>query len=164
MRALYEIDKDILACVDPDTGEILDSGKLDALQMERDLKLEGVACWIKDMAAEITARKEEIRKQQAAVKALEARITGCKEWLRMNLAGDKFKTPRVSVSYNHSTRLNVIDELSVVNYIQTHYQEPEEYLRFQMPEIRKDAVKASIKDGAESPGACIEPTESVGIK
>ena len=34
MRALYEIDQDILDCVDLETGEILDTEKLDALQMD----------------------------------------------------------------------------------------------------------------------------------
>ena len=43
MRALYEINQDILDCVDLETGEILDTEKLDALQMEREAKLEGVA-------------------------------------------------------------------------------------------------------------------------
>jgi hypothetical protein len=58
----------------------------------------------------------------------------------------------------------VIDEQSVVNYIQTNSREPEQYLKFLLPEIRKDAVKAAIKDGAEIPGACLEVTESVVIK
>lgn len=164
MRTLYEINADILAAVDQETGEILDTDRLDALQMERDQKFEGVGLWIKDMNAEITARKEEIKKQQDQVKALENRIASCKEWLRLNLAGEKFKTARVSVSYTHNSRLDVIDEQSVVNYIQTHYQDPEEFLKFSMPEIRKDALKAEIKKGAEIPGASLEPTESVVIK
>ena len=45
MRALYDIDAAILDCVDQETGEILDPEKLDALQMEREQKLEGVALW-----------------------------------------------------------------------------------------------------------------------
>ena len=164
MRTLYEINSDILSCLDMETGEILDTARLDALQMERDQKFEGVGLWIKDMNAEITVRKEEVRKQQDAIKALEARVTGCKDWLKINLSGEKFKTARVSVSYTHNSRLNVIDEQSVVNYIQTHYQDPEEFLKFSLPEIRKDALKAEIKKGAEIPGASLEATESVVIK
>ena len=49
MRPLYEIDAEILASVDQETGEILDIEKLDALQMERERKLEGVALWVKDL-------------------------------------------------------------------------------------------------------------------
>ena len=38
MRALYEIDNEILECVDEETGEILDEEKLNALEMEREKK------------------------------------------------------------------------------------------------------------------------------
>ena len=43
MRALYEIDNEILACVDLETGEVIDTERLDALQMEREKKVEAVA-------------------------------------------------------------------------------------------------------------------------
>lgn len=161
---LYEIDAAILACVDQETGEIIDPEALTALQMERERKLEGVALWVKDLRAEAEAIGNEIKALTARKKAAENKADRLKEWLGEALAGEVFKTPKVRISYTHNSRLNVIDEQSVVNYIQTHYQDPEEYLRFQLPEIRKDAVKAAIKDGAEIPGACIEPTESVVIK
>lgn len=164
MRALYEIDQEILDCVDTETGEILDTERLDALQMERERKLEGVALWVKDLTAEAKAVKEEADKLNARKRALDNKITAIKSWLLMALDGGKLKTARCSVYQTHSTKLNVIDEQSVVNWIQTHSQEPEQYLKFTLPEIRKDAVKAAIKDGAEIPGACLEQTESVVIK
>ena len=70
MRALYDIDQEILDCVDLETGEILDSAKLDALQMERERKLEGVALWIKDL------------------KSLDNKIDGLKQWLLYALNGE----------------------------------------------------------------------------
>ena len=161
---LYEIDAAILACTDQETGEIIDSEALTALQMERERKLEGVALWVKDLRAEAEAIGNEIKALTARKKAAENRAESLKTWLGGALGGEVFKTPKVRISYTHNSRLNVIDEQSVVNYIQTHYQDPEEYLRFQLPEIRKDAVKAAIKDGAEIPGACVEQTESVVIK
>ena len=48
---IYDIDKAIEACVDTETGEIIDGEKLDALQMERAAKIEGVACWVKNLPA-----------------------------------------------------------------------------------------------------------------
>ena len=59
MRALYEIDNEILSCVDLETGEVIDTEKLDALQMEREKKVEAVACWVKDLKAEAEAIKAE---------------------------------------------------------------------------------------------------------
>lgn len=164
MRALYEINQDILDCVDMETGEILDVEALNALQMEREAKLEGVALWVKDLRAEADAVKAEADKLNARKKALENKIDGLKNWLRFALSGEKLKTPRCNVYYQHSTKVNVIDEQSVTNYIQTHYREPEEFLKYVLPEIRKDAVKAELKKGVEIPGCALEETESVVIK
>ena len=164
MRALYEIDQEILDCVDMETGEILDAEKLDALQIERERKLEGVALWVKDLNAEAAAVKEEADKLTARKKSLDNKIAGLKQWLLYALEGEKLKTARCSVYQTHSTRLNLIDEQSVVNWIQTNCDEPEQFLKFSLPEIRKDAVKAELKAGAEIPGAALEMTESVVIK
>jgi outer membrane murein-binding lipoprotein Lpp len=161
---LYEIDAAILSCTDQETGEIIDGAALDALQMEREKKLEGVALWVKDLRAEAAAIENEVKALQARKKSAENKAERLKAWLAGALDGEILKTSKVRVSYTHNTRVNVIDEQSVVNYIQTHYTEPEEYLKFQLPEIRKDAVKAELKKGIQIPGACIEATESVVIK
>lgn len=39
---LYEIDAEIEACIDGETGEVLDYEKLDGLQIERDRKIENI--------------------------------------------------------------------------------------------------------------------------
>ena len=163
MRPLYEIDAEILACVDQETAEIIDPAKLDALQMEREEKLEGVALWIKDLNAEAEAVKAEADKLTARRKAVENRVTALKAWLVKALDGRKLKTARCSVYTQVRQRVNVIDEQSVVNYIQTHYKEPEKFLRFSLPEIRKDAVKEEMKN-ADIPGVTLEASESVVIK
>ena len=163
MRTLYEIESDILSCLDEETGEILDTARLDALQMEREKKFEGVGLWIKDMNAEITARKEEIRKQQQAVKSLEARIDGCKEWLKLNLAGQKFKTPRVSVSYTHNQRLKVDDQQAAIDAMVKDARYVT-CVRFPAPELMKDDIKKVLKAGAEIPGVSLENTESLVIR
>ena len=161
---LYEIDAAILSCTDQETGEIIDAEALTALQMEREKKLEGVACWVKDLKAEAEAIASEIKALTARKKAAENKAERLKAWLAEVLEGEVFKTSKVRISYTHNSRLNVIDEQSVIDYIQTHYQDPEELLKFQQPEIRKDAVKAEIKNGVEIPGAFLEVTESVVIK
>ena len=164
MRALYDIDQEILACIDDETGEILDVEKLDSLQMEREAKLEGVALWVKDLSYEAQMIKEEADKLTARKKSLDNKITGLKNWLLYALAGEKLKTPRCNVYQTHSTKLNVIDEQSTVNWIQTNCNEPEQFLKFTLPELRKDAIKSELKAGKEIPGVALEVTESVVIK
>ena len=163
MRALYDIDQEILDCVDMETGEILDSEKLDALQMEREAKLEGVALWVKDLNAEAAAVKEEADKLTARKRALDNKIAALKMWLLMALDGQKLKTPRCNVYQTHSTRLAVADEAGLVKFLQT-LEEPERFLKFREPELRKDEIKKALKEDYEIPGAALEETESVVIK
>ena len=163
MRALYEIDQEILDCVDLETGEILYTEKLDALQMERERKLEGVALWIKDMKAEAAAVKEEADKLNARKKALDNKIEGLKTWLLMALDGEKLKTPRCNVYQTHNQRVAVADEPKLISFLQT-LEEPEKFLRFKDPELKKDEIKKALKDGTIIPGAELEETESVVIK
>ena len=163
MRALYDIDQDILDCVDMETGEILDVEKLDALQMEREKKLEGVALWVKDLKAEAAAVKEEADKLTARKKALDNKIEAIKTWLLGALDGEKLKTPRCNVYQTHSQRVNIPDEPKLISFLQT-LNEPEKFLRFKDPELRKDEIKKALKDGTIIPGAELEETESVVIK
>ena len=163
MRALYDIDAAILACVDLETGEILDAEKLDALQMEREQKLEGVALWIKDLKAEAEAVKAEADRLTARKKAVENKIDGLKQWLLYALKGEKLKTPRCNVYQTHSQRVAVEDETGLISFLQT-LEEPEKFLRFKDPELKKDDIKKALKDGYEIPGASLEETENVVIK
>ena len=163
MRPLYEIDQAILDCVDEETGEIIDPERLDALQMEREQKLEGVALWIKDLNAEAEAVKAEADKLTARKKALDNRVEAVKAWLLGALAGEKLKTARCNVYQTHSQRLAVADEGKLIEFFQ-ETNDPEKFLRFRDPELRKDEIKKALKDGYEIPGASLEETESVVIK
>jgi hypothetical protein len=163
MRALYDIDQEILACIDDETGEILDTDRLDALQMERERKLEGVALWVKDLKAEAAAVKEEADKLTARKKALDNKIEAIKTWLLGALDGEKLKTPRCNVYQMRIQRVNIPDEPKLICFLQT-LNEPEKFLRFKEPELRKDEIKKALKDGTIIPGAELEETESVVIK
>lgn len=163
MRALYDIDQDILDCVDLETGEILDVEKLDDLQIEREAKLEGVALWVKDLKAEAEAVKAEADKLTARKKALDNKIDGLKNWLLYALGGEKLKTPRCSVYQTHSQRVSVTDEEQLMGYIYS-LSAPSAFLRYKDPELNKDEIKKAMKDGKEFPGAVLEETESVVIK
>ena len=163
MRALYEIDQEILDCVDMETGEIIDSWKLTSLCMEREAKLEGVSLWIKDLNAEAEAVKAEADKLTARRKALENKITSLKAWLLWALNGEKLKTPRCNVYQTHSQRVAVANEPELIKFLQT-LEDPEKFLRFKEPELKKDEIKKALKDGTIIPGAELDTTESVVIK
>ena len=163
MRALYEIDQAILDCVDQETGEILDSEKLTALQMERDRKLEGVALWIKDLNYESAMIKEEADKLTARKRALDNKITGLKMWLLIALDGEKLKTPRCNVYQTHNQKVVIDDEKAMIDMLMSS-PFGEKFLRMKEPEIDKTALKDSMKQGYEYEFAHLEETESVVIK
>ena len=163
MRALYDIDQEILDCVDLETGEILDSAKLDALQMERERKLEGVALWIKDLKAEASAVKEEADKLNARRKALDNKIDGLKQWLLYALNGEKLRTPRCNVYQTHNQKVVIDDESALIDMLMAS-PSGEKFLRMKEPEIDKNALKDSLKQGYEYEFAHLEETEGIVIK
>ena len=163
MRALYDIDAAILACVDQETGEIFDPEQLDALQMERAQKLEGVALWIKDLKAEAEAVKAEADKLNARKKAIDNKVESLKTWLLYALGGEKLKTARCNVYQTHSQKVVIDDEKAMIDMLMSS-PFGEKFLRMKEPEIDKNALKDSLKQGYEYEFAHLEETESIVIK
>ena len=163
MRALYDIDAAILACVDPETGEIFDPEQLDALQMERAQKLEGVALWVKDLKAEAEAVKAEADKLTARKKAIDNKVESLKTWLLYALGGEKLKTPRCNVYQTHNQKVVIDDEKAMIDMLMSS-PFGEKFLRIKEPEIDKNALKDSLKQGYEYEFAHLEETESIVIR
>ena len=163
MKPLYEIDQEILDCVDLETGEIIDPEKLTALQMERERKLEGVALWVKDLNYEAQMVKEEADKLTARKKALDNKIASLKAWLLWALDGEKLKTARCNVYQTHSQKVVIDDEKALIDMFMSS-PSGEKFLRMKDPEIDKNALKDSMKQGYEYEFAHLEETESVVIK
>ena len=55
---LFEIENEIMNCWDQETGEILDSDRLDQLEMERDTKIENIALYIKNLTADAACKRQ----------------------------------------------------------------------------------------------------------
>lgn len=154
MANLYEINNQILECVDLETGEIIDMDKLQELQMEFDQKVEGIACWIKNLLSEAKALKEEKDNLAARQKACENKAASLKEYLQSALEGQKFKTPKVSISYRKSESV-VVDDIAMV---------ASEYIKYTEPTVDKTAVKQALKDGLFIDGVHLEEKQNIQIK
>lgn len=151
---IYEIDKAVMECVDVETGEIIDTEQLDRLQMERDAKLENVACWIKDLKAEAEALKAEKQALAERQKVAENKIESLKKYLAYALDGKAFKTTRASVSFRKSQKVEIADI----------YKVDENYLRYKEPEADKTAIKEAIKAGKTVAGVTLVDNVNVIIK
>ena len=155
MRSLYEIDNEILECVDADTGEIIDEEKLNALEMEREKKLEGVILWRKDLLAEAEMVRAEGAKLYKRGKSCENLAEQLKVYIDKALGGDTFKTARCSVSYRRSKSIVIDDLLSV----------PTKYLKALKEEwFSKSAIKEAIENGEQVKGAHQEEKNGIVIK
>ena len=159
---LYEIDQAIMDCVDFETGEILDAERLDALQMERTAKLEGVACWIKNLTADAKAIREEEKALAERRKAAEKKAESLSKWLTNALQGEKLSTAKVAVSFRRSEGLDVIDMDSFCVWAMGNGRD--DLLTFNTPTVNAKAVKDAIKGGADIPYARIEERLNLQIK
>ena len=156
---IYEIDQAIMRCVDLETGEIIDTEKLDKLQMEKEKKLENVACWIKDLKAEAEALKNEKQALAERQRVAENKAESLKKWLAYALQGEKFKTPKCAISFRKSEAVEVTDE-GLNNLMKEH----DELLTYKAPEPNKTAIKQAIKDGLNVAGVQLVQNTSTIIK
>lgn len=158
---LYEIDNEIMNCIDDETGEIVDFEKLNELQITRADKLEGVGIAIKNLRAEASAiRNEEINLSKRR-KVIENQIAGFEQWLANALDGQKFKTSKVACSFRKSTKVDV-DENTFIAWAIS--QNREELLNFAEPKPAKTKIKEVLKQGEELPGANIVETLNLSVK
>lgn len=159
---LYEIDQAILALVDQETGEITDWEAFDALQMERDVKIENVACWYKNLMAEAVAiRQEELslaKRRQAIEKQAESKL----KYLENALGGQKFQTARCSITWRKTSRVEVSEPALAIAWAMTHGHN--ECVKQSIPTIAKDELARVLKAGEEVPGAELVYGSSMGVK
>ena len=153
---LYEIDNEIMNCIDEETGEIIDLDRLNALEMERDKKIGNVACWIKDLKAEAEAIKAEKQALEKRQKAAENKAESLKQWLQTVLEGEKFKDARCSISYRKSERVDFADSFN--------FDTLPDSMKKVTVEPRKTEIKEFLKAGGEIEGVRIEENTSMTIK
>lgn len=159
---LYEINAAISALVDPETGELLDYDAFEALQMEREQKIEGMALWVKDLDATAKAIKAEMDSLSERRKAVEAKADRLKSYLDMALDGQKFETPRCVVSFHKTSSVEVEDADKLVLWAEQNGFT--DCIRYKAPEVSKSGVAALIKTGATVPFAHLTVGRSVGVK
>jgi hypothetical protein len=155
MANLYEIDQAILECVDFETGEIIDQERLDGLMMERSLKIESVALWVKNLESDAAAYKAEKDAFAAREKQASEKAKKLKEWLAMVCEGQKFSTAKCAVSFRSSVAVEVADGVTI----------PDQYMRTKVTtEPDKKAIKAAIEAGLEIYGCQLVTKLNTQIK
>lgn len=158
--SIYDIDAAIVSLIDTETGEVSDEEAFDALQMERDKKVENIGLLLKNTVAEAKAIKEEEASLAARRKTVENKAERLKHLLDYALNGDKFSSPRLKVSYRKSSTVELSE-----GFTDWAMSNADDLLTYLEPKPNKTAIKAAIKDG-RVPGdlATIETHENISIK
>ncbi len=156
---LYEIDRridDFLSYaedIELSEDEIKDT--LDSLMMDRAEKIDNIACFYKNLAAEAEAIKLEEVKLRDRRQAIDNKADRVKSYLDRALAGNRFESARVKVTYRKSEQV-VVEDLEKLG---------KQFLRIkQTVEPDKSLIKEVIKTGAEVEGAHLEVKNNISVK
>ena len=166
---IYEIDRAIRelieSSIDPETGElVVDPEQFDALQMERETKIENTVLLLKNVRAEITAIKTEEAAMEDRRKAKERFAKRLEGLVRYATAGERFETARASVQFRKTPEKAEIDEGCEAQLIEWARRENSGLLWFKDPELNKTAIKAALKAGDNIPFARLTSGTSMVIK
>lgn len=155
---LFDINKAILEFdyeIDEETGEILNAEELDALELAREEKIEGVGLWIKNLQAEAEAVKKEKDAMADRQRRLEKKAESLKNYLAWALQGEKFSTPRIAMSWRKSESVLIPDEALL----------DDRFVSIQMiKKPDKKLIKDTLKAGLEVPGAELVTKQNLQIK
>ena len=161
---LYEIDAAIQEVldrmVDPETGEVSDDALalLEDLSVQRQDKIEGVALYYKNLAADavaIKAEEETLRKRRQSAENHAARL---KAYLSDFMPGETLETAKVKIGWRKSTAVMVANEADFIRAA------PKDYLTYKDPTVNKTAIKEALAAGKEVPGAELVTNMNLQVK
>lgn len=158
---IFEIDRAILDLVDPETGEIMDYDAFEQLQMERDQKLENVACWIKDLKAQANAIREEEQNLFERRKSIEKKAERLKTYLEIALKGESFSSPKCAVSFRRSASVEIEDQDMLIAWAERNGIDS---MLKKTITVNKKEVANFMKTGIAVPGASARENWNIQIK
>lgn len=156
---LYEINAELLSCIDTETGEVIDIEKLDNLNLQMHDKIENIGCWIKNLLSNADQLDVEIKSLSDRKKSAKNKAESLKKYLSDFLNGNKFESAKVSISYRKSEAVEVAD-IEQIKLL----EDRDCYLTYKEPEANKTAIKEAIKHGSIVPGCSLVEKQNIQIK
>lgn len=158
---------DIIEDVEAYKGKMLTAwfDTLEGIEGEFEEKVESIAIYYKQLTAEakmLKAEKATIAKRQSQkerqIKSLETYLFNSMKTIGRN----KVDMPKAVVTIrNNAPSLVVDDEIKFVNWAQKNN---DNLLKYEMPSIKKNDVKALCKKGEKIPFVHMESKQSLSIK
>ena len=160
--SLYHIDQELENLIDWETGEVLDFDAFEKLQMARDAKIDGIACWTKNLAAEAKAIREEELELADRRKKLEKKRERLLDYLDRALDGKPYQSARCAITYRKSTPVEITNMNKLVQWcIDNGYGDKVQYAT---PTVGKSDIAPLLKAGVEVDGAEIATKWNIGVK
>lgn len=156
---LYEINEAIMNCIDEETGEVVDIEALNNLAMEREIKIENLALWYKNLMADAEALKAEKNTFAEREKAAKNRAESIKRYLSAVLDGEKFTTEKCALSFRKSESVEVLDMDAFMSD-----DKAENYLKYAEPTVNKTELKKALKSGETFKGVLLSSNNNIQIK
>ena len=138
---------------------------LEAIEGEFDVKAENLACYIKQLKAEVESLKKEklaFAKRQAQKEKQAEKLTKYLLSSMQAVGKTKIDMPRAVITVKRNAPSLVIsDELGLVDWL---IKNNDKLLKYEMPTVKKAEVKKQLKAGKEIPFVQLESKSSVTIK
>lgn len=161
---LYKIDKAIEDAInlgtDLETGELLSIDEVEALMLEKQTKIENIACWIKNLKSDLEALKAERDSFNQRIKQTNTKLVSLTAYLEFCLNGEKFESEKCKITYRKSETVEIDNERMFMEWAEQN----DTCLRYAAPEIDKAKVKDLLKKGEEIPYARLEEHQNMQIK
>ena len=163
MAKLYELDQrinELIAnSVDPETGEVSDGfiEKLDALNMERNEKIDNTMCLIKNLLSDAAGGEAEEKRLAELKKSAKNRAESLKNYLSqyMEAGVEKFTSEHGKIGWRKSEKV-VVQDVDTL---------PEEFKKVKV-EVKADLIslKNALKEDREIDGISLEEHQNIQIK
>lgn len=145
--------------IDEETGEITNFDDLEKVSKDLDIKFENIACYIKNLNAEVKALKEEEENLNKRRKSKDKKIENLENYLSnimQFLNKDKFESARAKISFRKSES---VDICSALEEVEERFITREEVIK-----VDKTKIKEALKKGEELPYAQIITKQNIQIK
>lgn len=156
---LFEIDYNILKCIDEETGEILNEELFDELKELRKEKINNVIKLYKNLNAENVALESEIEYLNTRKKKNKKIAENLLKLLDIVLKGEKYKTLNGEINYRKSKSV-VVDE----NFLKWAKENNKELLNYPEPTPNKTKIKELLERGEELQYAKLVQNNNIKIK
>lgn len=163
MKPLFQIAATIKRCfrvdethvVDGETGEVFDSSYLDNLHMEKEKKVDNIACWAKELRMEARNCRDVAEAYIKRARQAEKKADSLESYLATWIPGEKMDTKRCQIRWRKSNKTVIKDPLQI----------PKDYIKVKTEEvIDKTRIKKAILSGTAVPGAELVESQNVQIK